>query len=65
MDCENVVRIIHVPSARPGQFLQVYLDLDNQKGIGFIGPKQEREGAVNSSEESKYGSNLQRDTTFR
>ena len=64
-DCENVVQVIHVPSARPGQFLQVYLDLYNQKGIGFIGSKQEREGSISSSEENKYESNLQRDTTFR
>ena len=44
----KVVRVIHVPSARQGQFLQVYLDLHNQKGIGFFGPKQEKDGVRSS-----------------
>ena len=44
-DCEKVVQVIHVPSARSGQFLQVYLDLHNQKGVGFFGPKQEKNGS--------------------
>ena len=46
MDCEKVVQVIHVPSARSGQFLQVYLDLYNQKGVGFFGPKQEKNGSI-------------------
>ena len=41
-DHDEVVRVIHVPSTRSGQFLQVYLDLYNQKGVGFVGPKQEK-----------------------
>jgi Pyruvate phosphate dikinase, AMP/ATP-binding domain len=65
MDCEKVVQVIDVPSARSGQFLQVYLDLDNQKGVGFFGPKQEKNGSNISIEEGKYESDLQRDTTFR
>jgi hypothetical protein len=39
-DCEKVVQVIHIPSVRSGQFLQVYLDTYSQKGIGFFGPKQ-------------------------
>jgi hypothetical protein len=37
--CENVVRVIHVPSACHGQVLHVYLDSNGQKGIGFFGPR--------------------------
>jgi pyruvate, water dikinase len=40
-DCTDVVRVIHVPSVRNSQFLHVYMDVLNQKGIGFFGPKQE------------------------
>ena len=39
-DCDEVVRVIHVPSVQAGQFLQVYLDVREQKGIGFFGPRQ-------------------------
>jgi hypothetical protein len=39
---EEVVRVIHVPSVCDGQFLQVYLDAQNRRGIGFIGPKSEK-----------------------
>lgn len=39
-DSEDVVRVIHVPSVRNDQFLQVYLDGHGQKGLGFIGPQQ-------------------------
>jgi hypothetical protein len=39
-DCECVVRVIHVPSVRNSQFLHVYMDVLNQKGIGFFGPKK-------------------------
>jgi hypothetical protein len=42
-DCEEVVRVIHVPSTRPEEYLQVYLDAFNQKGIGFFGPKEGRD----------------------
>jgi hypothetical protein len=41
--CEEVVRVIHVPSSRPGEYLQIYLDVFNQKGIGFLGPKEGRD----------------------
>ena len=64
-DCENVVRVIEIPSVRPGQFLHAYLDPTDQKGIGFFGPQWEKEGTVPLTEEGKYGSDLQRDTTFR
>jgi hypothetical protein len=39
-DCEGIVRVIHVPSACGGDFLQVYLDTDSQRGVGFFGPKE-------------------------
>jgi hypothetical protein len=39
-DCSEVVRVIHVPSVRSGQYLHVYMDVINQKGIGLFGPKQ-------------------------
>jgi len=39
-DCKEVVRVIHVPSARSGQFLHAYMDVSNQRGIGFFGPKR-------------------------
>jgi hypothetical protein len=38
-DCKDVVRVIHVPSVRNNQFLHVYMDVLNQKGIGFFGPQ--------------------------
>jgi len=65
MDCEKVVHVIDVPSVRSGQVLQVYLDLYNQKGVGFFGPKRDKNGSNISTEEGKYESDLQRDTTFR
>jgi hypothetical protein len=39
-DCREVVRVIHVPSVRSGQFLHVYMDASNQRSIGFFGPKR-------------------------
>jgi hypothetical protein len=39
-DCKEVVRVIHVPSVRNSQFLHVFMDVLNQKGIGLFGPKQ-------------------------
>jgi hypothetical protein len=39
-DCKEVVRVIHVPSVRSSQFLHVYMDVLNQKGIGFFGPQE-------------------------
>ncbi len=38
--CKEVVRVIHVPSVRGGQLLHVYMDVLNQEGIGFFGPRQ-------------------------
>lgn len=37
----EVVRVIHVPSACNGCYLQVYLSTQQQKGIGLLGPFQE------------------------
>jgi len=39
-NCDHVVRVIHVPSVCKNQFLQVYLDVNHQQGIGFFAPKQ-------------------------
>ncbi len=39
-DCKDVVRVIHIPSVRNSQLLHVYMDVLNQKGVGFFGPKQ-------------------------
>ncbi len=39
-DWGSVVRVIHVPSAAGGDFLQVYLNGNEKKGIGFLGPRQ-------------------------
>ena len=38
--CKDVVRVIHVPSVRSDEFLHVYMDVLNQKGMGFFGPRQ-------------------------
>ncbi len=40
-ELEEVVRVIHVPSVVSGQYLQVYLSSQQQKGIGLFGPFQE------------------------
>jgi hypothetical protein len=37
---EQVVRVIHIPSVCSDQFLQVYLDSLNGKGVAFFGPKE-------------------------
>ncbi len=36
--CQEVVRVIHVPSVCNGQYLHIYLDIGTPKGLGFIGP---------------------------
>ena len=36
--CQEVVRVIHVPSVCGGQYLHVYLDMGTPKGMGFLGP---------------------------
>ena len=41
--CEKVVRVIHVPSVCGGDYLQLYLDADSQRGVGFFGPREEEE----------------------
>jgi len=46
----KMVQVIHVPSALSGQYLQVYLDLTNKKGVGFSA-EQEREGRSSLSRE--------------
>jgi hypothetical protein len=38
---EEVVRVLHLPSLRGGEFLHVYLNGQEQQGLGFFGPKQE------------------------
>ncbi len=39
-DCEDVVRVIRVPSVRPGEYLQVYMDAASRRGLGVFGPRQ-------------------------
>jgi hypothetical protein len=39
-NCEEVVRVINVPSAYSGNFFHVYLNSDAQEGIGFFAPKK-------------------------
>jgi len=39
-ECEGVVRVIHVPSVRGGDYLHVYLDANSRKGLGMFGPRQ-------------------------
>jgi len=40
-DCERTVRVLHVPSVCGGDYLHLYLDVDSQRGVGFIGPREE------------------------
>jgi hypothetical protein len=40
-DFAEVVRVIHIPSACDGHYLQVFLSTQQQKGIGLLGPVQE------------------------
>jgi len=40
-NCEQVVRVIHVPTVCGGDYLQLYLDVDSQQGVGFFGPREE------------------------
>ncbi|MGO9020659.1 MAG: PEP/pyruvate-binding domain-containing protein [Syntrophobacteraceae bacterium] len=38
---DGIARVIDVPSCTHGQYLQIYLDSDAQKGVGFLGyPEQ-------------------------
>jgi hypothetical protein len=39
-ECAPVIRVIHVPSARRGDYLHVYMDTVSQKGLGCFGPRQ-------------------------
>jgi hypothetical protein len=39
--CDDVVRVIRVSSATANQLLQVYVDTEHQKGVGFFGGKEE------------------------
>ncbi|MBE3133254.1 MAG: hypothetical protein IMZ55_07255, partial [Acidobacteria bacterium] len=35
----GVVHVVHVPSARSGQYLHVYLDGEGQRGVGVFGER--------------------------
>ncbi len=39
---ENVVHIVHIPSVFPGQYLQIFQDSKDQKGLGFLDVHSER-----------------------
>jgi hypothetical protein len=36
-DCAGVVRVIHVPSVRSGEYLHVYMDVGSRRGVGMFG----------------------------
>ncbi len=38
-ECKDVVRIINIPAVRQGDYLHVYMDASNRKGLGFFGPR--------------------------
>jgi hypothetical protein len=38
-DCERVVRVIDVPAVRSGEYLHLYMDGTQQKGVAFFGPR--------------------------
>jgi hypothetical protein len=40
-DCEEVVHVVNIPTARNGEYLHVYMDASSGKGIGFFGPRQD------------------------
>ena len=40
-ECEDVVRVIHVPSSAGDRYFHVYQDASNQKGMGFLAYKGE------------------------
>jgi hypothetical protein len=42
-DCAEVVRVIHVPSMRGGDYLHVYMDSTSRRGLGMFGPRQNGE----------------------
>lgn len=33
----NIVRVLHVPECSGGRFLQIYQDVQSQRGVGFLG----------------------------
>ncbi len=43
---ERVVRVIHLPSVRSGEYLHVYMDATNHRGLGFFGPREDSGGAT-------------------
>jgi hypothetical protein len=43
-ECKEIVRVVHIPSVRNGQWLHVYMDGLNQKGTGFFGPEHGENG---------------------
>jgi hypothetical protein len=38
---QDVVHVVHVPSAAQGGYLHVYQDAESQKGLGFVGPHKD------------------------
>lgn len=49
-DCENVVRVINVPTVCSGEYLHVYMDGTSREGLGFFGPRQDGETSKEVSE---------------
>jgi hypothetical protein len=61
-ECEQVVRVIRVPSVRGGDYLHVYMDATNRHCLGFFGPGQEVRPAFEPGElveaESRFDRNV-------
>jgi hypothetical protein len=46
-ECASVVRVIHVPSVRSGEYLHVYMDGIHRRGVGMFGRRLVGEAAGN------------------
>jgi hypothetical protein len=47
-DCEQVVRVINVPSVRAGAYLHVYMDATNRRSLGLFGPRLDTNNSLES-----------------
>jgi hypothetical protein len=60
-DCAGVVRVLHVPSVRNGEYLHVYMDAATRKGLGMFGPRQNGAAQRRSYPEGPEGITLETD----
>ncbi len=49
-DCEDVVRVINVPTACRGDYLHVCMDGTSREGLGFFAPRQQEDSPKDVSE---------------